>query len=74
MIEKTLEEYGAPILNYQLYVNQGVNGSPFAKITDYDGQSPTYQMKRGDTIGTFTVTVGGLYRFKTTATNSIGTS
>lgn len=31
-------------------------------------------MKKGDTIGTFTVTVGGLYRFKTTATNSIGTS
>jgi hypothetical protein len=42
MIEKSLEEYGAPILNYQLYVNKGVNGSPFIKVTNYDGQSPTY--------------------------------
>jgi hypothetical protein len=44
------------------------------KISNYDGQSPTYQMKKGDQIGNFTVTVGGLYRFKTAATNSIGTS
>jgi hypothetical protein len=69
-----LNDYGAPIENYKLYVNKGVNGSPFIEVSNYDGSSPSYDFKLNQVIGTFTVFKGGLYRFKTSASNSIDES
>lgn len=74
LVALSLNDYGAPIESYKLYVNKGVNGSPFLEITDYDGSSPTYDLMVDQMIGTFKVFKGGLYRFKTTASNSIGAS
>ena len=74
LVALSLNDYGSPIQSYQLYVNQGSNGSPFLQITNYNGQNPTYQLIEGQVIGSFKVFVGGLYRFKTIAVNSIGSS
>jgi hypothetical protein len=74
LVALSLNDYGAPIQEYKLYVNKGVNGSPFLEITDYDGSSPTYDLNVDQMIGTFKVFKGGLYRFKTKASNSIGSS
>ena len=62
------------ITSYHLFLNEGVNGSPFNEIIDYDGSSCTYTINAGDLVGTHTVEVGGLYRIKTKSENSIDLS
>lgn len=51
-----------------------MNGSPFNEITSYDGFASTYTITAAQIVGSHTVTVGGLYRIKTTAENSISVS
>ena len=53
---------GAVITGYHLYLNEGVNGSPFNEVTAYDGFASTYTINAGDLIDTYTVVAGGLYR------------
>ena len=61
---------------YQLYANEGADGTPFHAITAYDGSSQTYSVLAGDDIGSsgFQFVTGSIYTFKYTAINEVGES
>lgn len=73
-IPQSTDNNGAPITRYHLYVNEGVNGSPFNQVAGYDGSASSYVIRAGDVYGLHTIIAGGLYRIKTVAENSIGLS
>lgn len=68
------DDGGTGILAYHLYINEGVNGSPFGEITDYDGEALSYSIAAGDTVGSHQITVGNIYLIKCAARNTIGLS
>jgi len=65
---------GSTISNYELYCNEGADGSAFHKITAYSGGASTYTVNVGDSIGGHTIAVGNIYTFKYVAINAIGSS
>jgi hypothetical protein len=68
-VQQSSDNKGTPITRYNIFINEGVDGSIFHNITSYDGHSATFSINAGDTYGNFTVFVGGIYRIKTTAVN-----
>lgn len=68
--------YGGAVFFYNLYVNEGAEGTDFHKLTAYDGTSLTYSAAVGDAIGSGGVvfTAGLVYTFKLTAENEVGES
>jgi hypothetical protein len=60
MIPQSVDDFGAVIEGYQLYVNDDI------QIAGYDGLSPTYTLTTSDNL-----IVGTIYRIKTRAYNSI---
>ena len=70
-IRQSPNNFGAVIEGYEIYVNQGVDGSLFSKVDDYDGNSADYTLIANDVFGQNTFSVGGFYRIKTRAFNSI---
>lgn len=73
MIPQSTDDLGSPITTYQLFINEGIDGSDFHEI-DYDGISQSYQINADDIVDAFTITTGRIYRIKTVASNSIDTS
>lgn len=74
VIPQSSDDLGSPVLTYSLFINEGIDGSDFYEVTDYDGISQTYQFNSGDIVGSFTLVTGRIYRIKTVASNSIDTS
>jgi hypothetical protein len=67
---------GGEFFKYKLQANLGYDGSPFALISNYDGQSLSYTVNIGDDIGDsgFVFELGKVYTFKLTAENEVGDS
>jgi len=65
---------GTGIIAYHLFLNEGVNGSPFNEITDYDGSALTYDIAVDDVVGGHTVATGNFYAIKYIAENAVGMS
>lgn len=70
----SLDDGGAGITAYHLWVSAGTFNSDFVKVTSYDGTAETYSIQAGDIIDTHTVTVGGFYAIKYIAENNMGLS
>jgi len=65
-----LDNGGAPITSYNLYMDNGLLTSSFTLIAGYDGVSSTYTV----TTGTEGILAGEKYRFIATAINEVGES
>lgn len=67
---------GGAAFRYNLWANEGTEGSDFHKIAPYDGTSLTYSASVGEAIGSSgaVFTVGRVYTFKLTASNEVGDS
>jgi hypothetical protein len=67
---------GGSAFRYHLHANEGDDGSPFHKITAYDGASLTYTLVSGDPIGASgkVFEAGRIYSVKLTAENEVGDS
>jgi len=70
----TVDNGGSAIIKYHLYINEGLDGTPYHEVTTYDGQSFVYTLNVGQVLGTMTVTKGLTYTYKYTAENVIGMS
>lgn len=73
LVPQSSDNQGSVINSYHLFINEGVDGSEFHEISTYQSEA-TYTISADDLAGSFTITVGGIYRLKTKASNSIDIS
>ena len=68
------DDGGSGIISYHLFIDEGLFGSMFEEVTDYDGHAQTYSLNVGQVVGSITMAQSKFYTIKYLALNAVGLS
>lgn len=69
---ETFDNGGSSITSNHLYINEGLDGSPYHEVSTYDENSLSITINVNDIFGSMTVASGLTYSFTYAAQNVIG--